>query len=206
MSKLTIASRQKTIADDFSEATISLSGTLDDSTARILEGEISAVVAKKPQRIVLEIGALIHIKGKALECLHNAYLAQLTHAGELVISNRSETPESIRVESTNHNGVQIVKVTGHLDIRGVSNIEARFLENFDTQKAKVLVDFSATDSLSSLGIRMLAQGIKSAIAHGGRTLVLNPTPPIASALETAGFGHFIARGNESEIAAGLRGL
>jgi anti-anti-sigma regulatory factor len=51
---------------------------------------------------------------------------------------------------------------------------------------------------------MLLQGIKNAAARGGRTLILNPTPPISAALETAGLGHLIARGTEAEIAAGLR--
>lgn len=94
----------------------------------------------------------------------------------------------------------------HLDIRGVSSIETRFLENFENPNPRVLVDFSAADSLSSLGIRMVVQGIKGAAARGGRTLILNPTAPIASALEMAGFAHFIARGLDSEIAEGLRSL
>lgn len=206
MSKLTIASRQKMIAAHFSEVILTLSGTLDSSTVRIFEEEISAIVAKAPQRIILEIGSLSHIEGQTLQCMHNAYLAQLPHGGELIVSNRNEPPESIRLESKKLDGVQVIKVTGHLDIRGVSSIEAQFLEKFDNRNARLLVDFSAADSLSSLGIRMLAQGIKSAMARGGRTLILNPSPPIASALETAGLGHLIARGKENEIAAGLRGL
>jgi anti-anti-sigma factor len=85
----------------------------------------------------------------------------------------------------------------------VASVESPFLEFFETANPQVLVDFSTTDSLSSLGIRMLLQGIKNAAARGGRTLILNPTPPISAVLETAGLGHFIARGTEAEIAAGF---
>jgi anti-anti-sigma factor len=112
--------------------------------------------------------------------------------------------ESIRLKARDLDGVQIVKLSGHLDIRGLASIEESFLEVFEVPNPQVLVDFSTTDSLSSLGIRMLLQGIKNAAARGGRTLILNHTPPISAALETAGLGHFIARGTEAEIAAGLR--
>ena len=204
MSTLTIATRQKQHTDGFSEAVVALSGTLDKSTVQLFEKEISTLLAKKPHRIILETAALNHIHGQALECLNNAHLAQLAHGGELVMMNKHEVAESIHMEARDLEGVRIVKVVGHLDIRGVSSIETRFLENFKTTNPRVLVDFSAADSLSSLGIRMVVQGIKGAAARGGRTLILNPTPPIASALEMAGFAHFIARGLDSEIAEGLR--
>jgi len=205
MNKLTIATRLKPHANGFNEAVITLSGTLDKSTARRFEKELSGLLGMKPHRVILETAALNHIHGDALEALQNVHLAQLAHGGEVVIMNRHEVVESVRLEARNLDGVKIVKVTGHLDIRGVSNIEARFLETFEIPNPKVVVDFSATDSLSSLGIRMLVQGIKSASARGGRTLILNPTTPVSSALETAGLGHFIARGVDSEIAAGLGG-
>jgi len=206
MSSLTIASRQKQLVDGLVEAVVTLSGTLDKSTIRLFEDEISTLLAKKPHRIILETAALNHIHGQALECLNRAHLAQLAHGGELVMVNKHEVTESLQMEDRDLEGVRVVKVIGHLDIRGVSSIENRFLQHFEAPNPRVLVDFSAADSLSSLGIRMLVRGIKSAAARGGRTLILNPTPPIASALETAGFAHYIARGIDSEIAEGLRNL
>jgi anti-anti-sigma factor len=203
MSKLDIKIRSKPHSEQFREVFMTLSGTLDTTTVLKFEREISTLIATKPHRIVLETAEVNHIHGQAFEILNNAHVEQRRHDGELFIVNKHEVVESIRLEARDLGGVQIVKLSGHLDIRGLASIEASFLEVFEVPNPQVLVDFSTTDSLSSLGIRMLLQGIKNAAARGGRTLILNPTPPIATALETAGLGHFIARGTEAEIAAGL---
>ena len=203
MSKLDIKIRSKPHSEQFREVFMTLSGTLDATTVLKFEREITALIATKPHRIVLETAEVNHIHGQAFEILNNAHLEQRRHDGELFIINKHEVVESIRLEARDLDGVQIVKLSGHLDIRGVASVESPFLEFFETANPQVLVDFSTTDSLSSLGIRMLLQGIKNAAARGGRTLILNPTPPISAVLETAGLGHFIARGTEAEIAAGF---
>jgi anti-sigma B factor antagonist len=203
MSKLDIKIRSKPHSEQFREVFMRLSGTLDATTVLKFEREISTLIATKPHRIVLETAEVNHIHGQAFEILNNAHLEQRRHDGELFIINKHEVVESIRLEARDLDGVQIVKLSGHLDIRGVASVESPFLEFFETANPQVLVDFSTTDSLSSLGIRMLLQGIKNAAARGGRTLILNPTPPISAVLETAGLGHFIARGTEAEIAAGF---
>ena len=204
MSKLDIKIRSKSHSEQFREVFMTLSGTLDATTVLKFEREIASLIATKPHRIVLETAEVNHIHGQAFEILNNAHVEQRRHDGELFIINKHEVVESIRLEARDLDGVQIVKLSGHLDIRGVASVESPFLEFFETANPQVLVDFSTTDSLSSLGIRMLLQGIKNAAARGGRTLILNPTPPISAVLETAGLGHFIARGTEAEIAAGLR--
>jgi anti-anti-sigma factor len=203
MSKLDIKIRSKPHSEQFREVFMTISGTLDATTVLKFEKEIATLIATKPHRIVLETAEVNHIHGQAFEILNNAHLEQRRHDGELLIANKHEVVESIRLEVRDLDGVQILKLSGHLDIRGVASVESRFLEFFETANPQVLVDFSTADSLSSLGLRMLLQGIKNAAARGGRTLILNPTPPISAALETAGLGHFIARGTESEIAAGL---
>jgi len=204
MSKLDIKIRSKPHSEQFREVFMTLSGTLDATTVLKFEREITTLIATKPHRIVLETAEVNHIHGQAFEILNNAHVEQRRHDGELLITNKHEVVESIRLEARDLDGVQIVKLSGHLDIRGVASVESPFLEFFETTNPQVLVDFSTADSLSSLGIRMLLQGIKNAAARGGRTLILNPTPPISAALETAGLGQFIARGTEAEIAAGLR--
>jgi anti-anti-sigma factor len=203
MSKLDIKIRSKPHSEQFREVFMTISGTLDATTVLKFEKEIATLIATKPHRIVLETAEVNHIHGQAFEILNNAHLEQRRHDGELLIANKHEVVESIRLEVRDLDGVQILKLSGHLDIRGVASVESRFLEFFETANPQVLVDFSTADSLSSLGLRMLLQGIKNAAARGGRTLILNPTPPISAALETAGLGQFIARGTESEIAAGL---
>ena len=203
MSKLDIKIHSKPHSEQFREVIMTLSGSLDATTIPKFESEIAALIATKPHRILLETANVNHIHGQAFEILNNAYMEQRRHDGELLIINKHEVVESIRLEARDLDGVQIVKPSGHLDIRGVASIEASFLEVFEVPNPQVLVDFSTADSLSSLGIRMLLQGIKNAAARGGRTLILNPTAPVSAALETAGLGQFIARGSESEIADGL---
>jgi anti-anti-sigma factor len=70
-------------------------------------------------------------------------------------------------------------------------------------RPQLLLDLSATDMVVSLGIRLLLQAIKTASAHGGRVLLLNPSPAVSTALEFSGLAPFIARGKESEVAAGM---
>jgi anti-anti-sigma factor len=204
MSKLDIKIHSKPHSEQFREVIMTLSGSLDATTIPKFEREIAALIATKPHRILLETADVNHIHGQTFEILNNAYMEQRRHDGELLIINKHEVVESIRLEARDLDGVQIVKLSGHLDIRGVASVEPRFLEVFEVPNPQVLVDFSTADSLSSLGIRMLLQGIKNASARGGRTLILNPTSPVSAALETAGLGQFIARGSESEIASGLR--
>jgi anti-anti-sigma factor len=203
MSQLDIKIRSKPHSEQFREVIMTLSGSLDATTIPKFEREIATVVSTKPHRILLETADVSHIHGQAFEILNNAHMEQRRHDGDFLIANKHEVVETIRLEAGEHDGVQIVKLSGRLDIRGVTSVESRFLEFFETANPQVLVDFSTADSLSSLGIRMLLQGIKNAAARGGRTLILNPTPPISAALETAGMGHFIARGTEAEIAAGF---
>jgi anti-anti-sigma factor len=205
MSKLDIKVRTNNHSEQFREAFMTLSGSLDAGTIAKFEQEISTLLATKPQRIVLEMAEVRQIHGRALEVLHDVHLQQRRHDGELLIINKHEVVESIRLHSRDLDGVQLLQLSGHIDIRGVPIVEAEFLRAFEIAAPHVLVDFSTADSLSSLGIRMLLQGIKNAAARGGRTLILNPAPPISAALETAGLGRYIAHGSESEIAAGLQG-
>ena len=204
MSKLDIRIRSKPHTGSFREAIMTLSGSLNAATSPKFEKEMTSLLATKPQRIILETAALEHIHGEALESLINAHKEQTSHQGEFLIINKHQVVESIHIEQTEIDGVQIVKLSGHLDIRGVGRVEAEFLRLFEVPNPQVAVDFSTADSLSSLGIRMLLQGIKNASARGGRILILNPTPPVSSALEMAGLGQFIARGDEHDIVAGLR--
>lgn len=204
MSKLDIRIRSKPHAGSFREAIMTLTGSLNATTAPKFEKEMASLLVTRPQRIVLETAALEHIHGEVLETLCNAHWEQRRHDGEFLIVNKHHLVESIQIHTSEVDGVQVVKLGGHLDIRGVGRIEADFLRVFEISSPQVVIDLSTADSLSSLGIRMLLQGIKNAAARGGRILICNPAPPVSSALETAGLGQFVARGDEHDIVAGLR--
>ena len=101
------------------------------------------------------------------------------------------------------NGVRLIKLDGNLDITGVGSVETPFYARCGGPNPRMLVDLSATGFVSSLGIRMLLQAIKTVSARDGRLLMLNPAPAVASALDISGLGQFVVRGSEAEAAANL---
>ena len=101
------------------------------------------------------------------------------------------------------NGVGLIKLDGNLDIAGVGSVETQFYARCGGHNPRVLVDLSATGFVSSLGIRMLLQAIKTVAARGGRLLTLNPAPAVAYTLDISGLGQFVVRGSEAEAAANL---
>ena len=101
------------------------------------------------------------------------------------------------------NGARLIKLDGHLDTAGVGTVETQFYAHCGGDKPRIIVDLSATGFVGSLGIRMLLQGIKTVSARGGRLLMLNPVPAVASALDISGLGQFVVRGSEAEASAAL---
>lgn len=100
-------------------------------------------------------------------------------------------------------GVRLIKLAGNLDLPGVGAVETQFYASCSGDKPRVLVDLSAMGFVASRGIHMLLQAIRTMSAGGGRLLLLNPAPGVASALEIAGLGRFIWRGSETNAAAAL---
>jgi len=100
-------------------------------------------------------------------------------------------------------GIRLIRLEGPLDIAGVGAVETRFYAHCGGDQPRVLVDLSRVGFVASLGIRMLLQAIKTVSAQGGRLLLLNPLPPVASALDISGLDRFIARGSEVEARAAL---
>ena len=101
------------------------------------------------------------------------------------------------------NGVRHLQLKGDLDIAGVGAVETRFYAHCGGPQPKVLVDLSATGFVASLGIRLLLQSIKTAVARGGRLILWNPRPAVAAALEISGLGQFVRHGSAAEGAAAV---
>ena len=203
MTKLTITLHKKNLPGGALEVVIQLDGSLDQSAQASLEAQIAEAIDCAPSRVVIEIARLRHIDPTGLDLLHLGVKRLCERHIEAVLENIPPRPETVRLVSREINGITHLAVTGHLDMRGVAVVEQEFRGFFNRDGFRVLIDFSATDFLSSLGIRLLLHAVKSAGARKGRVLFLNPTPAVSSALETAGLGHFIARGAESEIALGM---
>jgi len=94
-------------------------------------------------------------------------------------------------------GVSLIKLDGNLDLAGVAEVETPFYAHCGGNSPRVLVDLSTTRFVASLGIRMLLQAIKTVSARGGRLLMLNPTPAVASALEISGLSQYVVHGSEA---------
>ena len=204
MNTLTTTLRRKNLPGDFLEFTLGLSGTLNKDTTAKFDEEITPLIQERPLRLVVDICSLDFITPHGLDALHKACGELSKNGGEFSLINTEAPVETIRLETKDLDGVLAVKIVGQLDIRGVEAVESRFQKFFQAEKPFILVDFSAADFLSSLGIRMIIKALKDAKARGGRALILNPATTVARALETAGLSQFIARGHDYEIAEGMR--
>ncbi len=203
MTKLTVTLHKKNLPGGALEAVLQLDGSLDQSGRSTLEEHTSHAIECAPSRVVIEIARLRHIDPTGLDLLHLAVNRLRERHIEALLENIPPKPETVRLVSREINGVTHLSLAGHLDMRGVAVVEKEFRNFFERDGFRVLIDFSTTDLLSSLGIRLLLTAVKSAAARKGRVLFLNPSPAVSSALETAGLGHFIARGADSDIARGM---
>ena len=94
--------------------------------------------------------------------------------------------------------VTCLQLAGNLDIAGVLAVETRVLAYCGGDKPRVLIDLSETRFIASLGIRLLLQAIKTAVARGGSLLLWNPTATAGSVLEISGLGTHVFCGTEVE--------
>jgi len=100
--------------------------------------------------------------------------------------------------------VRRLNLAGNLDIAGTLAVETKVLAHCGGEQPLVLIDLAETLFVSSLGIRLLMQAIKTVAARGGRLFLLNPSAPVASVLDIAGLDSHIFRGGEAGAAAALR--
>jgi len=204
MSSLSITIRKKTTPSGDRETTIVLSGLLDRGGATQLIEELQPVLQSEPPHLVLDITALRHVNADGIRVFEKLLALQEHHKGGLHLINLSTHAEGAQLEARElDGGVKVLQLAGNLDLRGTQSVEKGVLKLCEGYRPHLLLDLSATDLVVSLGIRMLLQAIKTASAHGGRVLLFNPSPAVATALEFSGLSQFIARGKESEVAAGM---
>ena len=83
-------------------------------------------------------------------------------------------------------GVTRVNLAGRMDIEGTQAIDLKFTALTANRRAAVIVDLSQVSFLASIGMRTLLSSAKALAQKGGRMVILNPQPMVASALATAG--------------------
>lgn len=84
------------------------------------------------------------------------------------------------------NNIRLIKLIGTLDIIGTGKIEIKFSGYCAEDMARVIVDLSQVDFLSSIGIRLLMLTAKSVTSRGGKMVLLNPIPEVLHVLEITG--------------------
>jgi stage II sporulation protein AA (anti-sigma F factor antagonist) len=87
-------------------------------------------------------------------------------------------------------GVTLIELRGRLDIQGAAAIQLEFNATASSRTALV-VDITAVDYVSSLGIRMLLAVGKEIAARHGKMALLRPQPAVAGVLHTAGIDRLI---------------
>ena len=84
------------------------------------------------------------------------------------------------------NNIRFIKLIGILDITSTGKIETRFAGDCAEDRARMIVDLSEVDFLSSIGIRLLMLTAKSMGSQGGKMVLLNPIPEVPHVLEITG--------------------
>lgn len=96
-----------------------------------------------------------------------------------------------------------VALCGRLDIRGVSEIENRFLFTTTSRRVPAVVDLSEVEFIASLGIGMLV-GAAKALTRQGFGLVLLVPPGLArETLELSGVTRVVPTATDLEAARAL---
>ena len=83
-------------------------------------------------------------------------------------------------------GIRLIKLEGRLDLNGTYSIEIQFVNDCTGDKARVLVDMSGVNYVSSVGIPMLVNTAKSVMSRGGKMAFLNPQENVLKVLELVG--------------------
>jgi anti-anti-sigma factor len=78
-----------------------------------------------------------------------------------------------------------ITLSGSLDFKSAPDLEARIASIGDDVKSAV-VDLSAIDYLSSIGVRALLSTGKAIAARGGKIVLLNPQDLVRTVLFTTG--------------------
>ncbi len=205
MGQFKITPHSKNLPDGAKQTTLRIEGDIDPSTVRTLQDHLLEAVTKNPTHLQFDLTAVNQITGAGIILFHTALQIQQRRGGTFSLVNTKPKIESHQFETSElPNNATLVKLAGNLDLHGTATVEPKLLAICRTDRPRVLVDLSAMDFISSMGIRLLLQGLKLASAAGGRLLFLNPSAQIASALEIAGFTPYIAHGAAEDVAVNMK--
>lgn len=78
-----------------------------------------------------------------------------------------------------------VSLSGSLDIAGTGSLSVKFIASTAAKRQHVLVDMSAVDFVSSIGLGMLMQVSRALAPEGKRVVLVAPSAAVAGVVRTS---------------------
>ena len=78
-----------------------------------------------------------------------------------------------------------VRLSGSLDIAGTGSLSVKFIASTAAKRQHVLVDMSAVDFVSSIGLGMLMQVSRALAPEGKRVVLVAPSAAVAGVVRTS---------------------
>jgi len=88
------------------------------------------------------------------------------------------------------NGVLHVSVSGSMDFNATNELGQRFTD-IASEGRRMVIDLQNLEYLSSIGIRTLLSTARTAVANGGKLVLLNPNDLVRTVLLTTGVDNVI---------------
>jgi anti-sigma B factor antagonist len=95
----------------------------------------------------------------------------------------------VAVESTND--VVCLELSGRMDTSGVERTETRFFALFAPRGVGTVIDLTKVSVLTSMGLRLIISGAKTARAKGFRIALVAPAGPVRDVLDDASIGDLL---------------
>ena len=95
----------------------------------------------------------------------------------------------MEMTSLDEDGVTRIHISGSLDFQSAPDLESRFASIAESVKSSAILDLSAIDYLSSIGVRALVTTGKAIASRGGKLILLNPRDVVRTVLFTTGVNH-----------------
>ncbi len=89
------------------------------------------------------------------------------------------------------NQVTHLALEGKLDVAGLHAIDVKFHAYTAARHLPALIDISAVDLITSLGMGMFISCARSLQRHGARMVLVNPQPPVEEAMKHVGIDQAI---------------
>jgi anti-anti-sigma factor len=97
----------------------------------------------------------------------------------------------VEIKEEKKGDVLVLRFLGRLDALSTPEAEKKVFQFIDRGSAKILMDFSSVDYISSAGMRMLLAVTKKLKALSGRLILCSITTNVMDVFKMSGFDHVL---------------